>query len=210
MSLAKKINQAKFLAITLLILVTSSVILLTTYLYSQGFFEKSRAKVYIQDSNLRIDFAVSKKDYSDFKAYFNNLNIEEDISYGISVGLDENSIKYLEKMLPQDLILKISGNKLQFSSSNSIALSSSLPAKNYEISTGSAYLKLKAVNDKNYNLEIKDPELVLGFATKSGQIKLSSEAEGMFPILHKIDTINLRVNGDNLEGTIVLKWILPN
>lgn len=175
------------------------------FLDTKIFRKESTANIYIQNDQLKIDFQIIDEDFQKAANFSNNLGISSDWLLGVSLTLDQRSLFALKQVLPLNPNLNFSDNSLNFSSTKNSDLNSSLPVQNYEISTGSAKLTLSVRGSNDYNLEVIQPDLIVKFATISGQVYLSSQVEQLFPIMSKIAKIVLVVKGKNVSGNILLK-----
>lgn len=172
---------------------------------SKPWIQSSQAYINIERENVQIKFKVASGDQSLIKQFSSNLGVSEEYLSGISFEVDENTKANLEQFLPINVNLDISPKRMGFFTPGIKGLESSLIKDKLEFATGSSKLDLKVRGDKEIELEIQDPEPMLKYATNSGQINLSDKLEPLFPIMEKIATIKLEINGNHLEGEIVLK-----
>lgn len=167
--------------------------------------EKSTASIYIKSDRIYFDFKIAKKDQISAQDFLDNLGAEKSLLQGISLELDQNSINELSKILPANLIINFSRSKIVFKERQRIHLKSFISHQRYEFATDSAKSVFILGNDRDFSLDIENPKPLFDYATSSGKLHLSKKSEQLFPILSKIAKIELQVNGENVEGSIILK-----
>lgn len=167
--------------------------------------EKSQARVFIEDESLKVAFTISPDDQPNLKLFNQKLAIGEAYLDGIALKLDTQSIKKLEPFLPLELIIQIEPERIEFQNGIVPGFASSLVTETTELSTGSARLKMVRYSQTEYSLEIADPEPLLQQATASGQFVLSDKLLQLYPILERVSTIEMNINGKSVSGEVKLK-----
>lgn len=167
--------------------------------------QKSQAQLSFNDSSVNASFQINSKDQQNMQQFSNNLGVSTDWTRGITLKFDQDTVNFLSKVLPKKLSLSFAPKEVDFNNQGLSLLNSSLPAQSYRLATGSANLNLKRVSNESFTLDMIDPAPLLRYATSSGKLYLSNELQGLFPILDKIATIELKVNGGDLQGQIKLK-----
>ena len=175
------------------------------WLEKRGVLESSTADVFIEDGYLRFTFKIDNNDKLKVIEFNRRLGVGGDYLDGVSIKLDPDSLNRLQPMLPVHVKLDFDDSKVSFSSQASNLLSPGFSGQNYNIATGSGKLGFQAKDAQNFELQIQDPEPVLQYATGSGQLHLSTKLNPLFPILEKVSSINLTVNGKNVQGEMRLK-----
>ncbi len=179
---------------------------LTQDLYDgRVFAEKSTARVFIENNKLNIEFKVASKDKVALSQINQKLGSEDAYLEGVSIGLDETSIKKLANFLPLELDLQITPDRVEFRSGIVPGFASSLITETKEFSTGSATLKMSQYSASEIKLNITDPEPLLRYATESGKFVLSDKLLPLFPILARVGTIEMSVNGKSVSGEVAFK-----
>lgn len=169
------------------------------------FREKSTARVWAEGSQLRVQFKVVPEDKVAMAEFNQKLGVDDDYLDGISFELDQESIVRLSNLLPLDLTLSVTGGSLKFDNGVLPGFTSSLITDTIEIATGSGKLNLKRHSASEFTLDVEDPAPLLHHAVTSGQLVLSDKLAQMFPILERVSTIELRVNGKSVNGSFNLK-----
>lgn len=167
--------------------------------------QKSQAQISFSDSSINISFLINPKDQIAMQQFSSNLGVGSDWTKGINFKLDQDSVKFLSKIMPSKLSLSFSPKEIDFSNQGLYFLNSSLPSQSYSLATGSAHLNLERESGENFNLTISDPKPLVEYASSSGKLYLSNQLQSLFPIMDKVATIELKVNGGNLQGSIKLK-----
>lgn len=169
------------------------------------FAEKSTARVFTESGKVNIQFKIVKNDKNALSQFNQKLGVGEEYLEGISLDLDDATIKRLEDFLPLDLTLLVTPDRVDFKSGIVPGFVSSLVTETKEFSTGSARLKLSQYSAAEFKLEITDPEPLLKYATSSGQFVLSDKLWPLYPILARVGTIEMLVNGKSVSGEVILK-----
>jgi hypothetical protein len=176
-----------------------------SWLQQRGVLEASTAEFFIQEGYLKFNFKVTNNDKLKAIEFNRRLGVGGDYLEGISFKLDPDSLNKLQPIMPIHVNLNIDDDKVTFSSKGSNLLSPGFSGQNYNIATGSGKLSFQAKDSQSFDLQIQDPEPVLQYATGSGQLHLSSKLNPMFPILQKVATIKVSVDGKNVNGEVTLK-----
>lgn len=178
---------------------------LAQQVYQGGVFtEKSSAKLWTENNSLKLSFALTKEDQSKMKQFNNNLGVGDDYLEGISLELDPESIQKLSEFLPVNIVLTIEPKKVTFGSSILPTFASSLIKETKEFSTGEGKLKFIKSSDSEFQLVLENPDPLVQYATASGQIVLSDKLRLLFPIMDRVGTIEMLVNGKSISGSIGL------
>lgn len=218
------ITHKTIFLLVLLILLTS-ILVLTTFLRPQllgGFFnrvgviaqqiyqrnvftEKSTVKVWTEEKALKLEFNITREDKQKMQSFNKNLNIDDDYLKGVSLELDDESIQRLKEFLPLNIALTIEPNKVTFGSSILPTFASSLIKETKEFATGEGKLKFTKSTDTEFQLILENPKPLLQYATESGKVMMSDKLHLLFPILDRVGTIEMLVNGKSVSGEIRLK-----
>lgn len=169
------------------------------------FAEKSTARVFTESGKVNIQFKIVKSDRNALTQFNQKLGVGEEYLKGISLDLDDVTIKKLADFLPLDLTLLVTPDKVDVKSGIVPGFASSLITETKEFSTGSGKLKMSQFSSSEFKLEIADPEPLLKYATESGQFVLSDKLIPLFPILARVGTIEMSVNGKSVSGNIKVK-----
>lgn len=190
------------------IVIATAILLLLSgvyYLNRIGFFEKSTVELLTDTQSVNAKFNIAPKDQSALKQFSDNLGVSENWTKGIHLKLDMDNVNFIKQNLPQRVYLSFGPKEIDFNSQGVTILNSPLTGQTTEFATGSGKISFRKSSDQSYSVLIADPEPLVKYATMSGTLYFSKEVEGLFPILSKIATINLSVNGGNLQGRIKLK-----
>jgi hypothetical protein len=191
-----------------LILISLTAILLLSlsafYLNQQGYFQKSQVNLTTDNQSINASFKIAQKDQANVTAFSQNLGVSEEWTKGIHLKLDLGSSNFMNNLPPQ-LLLRFNPKEVNFESPGLPLLNSALPSKDYHFATESGKLDLRRISDKSYTLSITDPEPLAKYATSSSQLYFSNQLRTLFPILSKIATIELKMNGGSLRGVVRLK-----
>lgn len=225
-------DRFKFLLIThktiflfgLLILLTGILVLTTLFrpqlfggvfnrfgvlaqqIYQRNIFaEKSSIKLWTENTALKLEFSLTKEDKQKMQVFNKNLGIGNDYLQGISLELDPESIQKLSEFLPVNVALTIEPKRISFASSILPTFASSLIKENKEFATEGGKLKFSKSSDSEFQLVMEDPRPLLKYATESGQIMMSDKLHLLFPILDRVGTIEMLVNGKSVSGSIEIK-----
>lgn len=182
------------------------------FLGGNPLIQKSSAEVYLEGDPLaasgqkiKISFNISKDDQVKALEFSERLGVSTDWISGMYLDLDKESQSKIAPMLPIKVDLNFEDKRVSFKNSTGANLYSAAAFKDIEFATGSARFSLKALNERDFSLNLKEPEKLLKYATSSGQISLSKKLYNMFQIAQNIDTINMTVNGKSVSGEIQLK-----
>lgn len=177
-----------------------------TNIYSGNLWkEKSTARVFSESGDLKIQFKIVSADEKNLQIFNQKLGVSRDYIDGISLDLDAASMKKIEQFLPIDLNLVITPESISYKSGIVPGFASSLVTETKEFATDSAKLKLSQYSAAEFKLEIVDPEPLIKYATTSGQFVLSDKLLPLYPILARVGTIEMSVNGKSLSGEVKLK-----
>lgn len=174
-------------------------------IHFQPWKKSSQVYVSVDDNRITLKFKVIKDEAEKVAIFAQNLGVSQNFLQGISFEIDEATRAKLQQFTPATLNLDMSDRRLGFSTPNLKGLESSLIKDKLNFATSSANISIKVAGDREFKALINDPEPLLKYATQSGQISLSEKLEPLFPILSKVGTIRLEVNGSHIEGEIVLK-----
>lgn len=172
---------------------------------SQKLLERSSASIKTDGEKISISFQILPQDKPLQSQFSSNLGIGDSWSSGFSLSLDQQTVDLIKSSLAKKLFLDFSNKELKFSSERIPLLTTALVGKDYNFATGSAKLHLRAVNSSDYTLEIDGPKDLVKYASSSGQLYLSKELSGLFPLLDKVATIKVSSSGGNTQGEIILK-----
>ncbi|MBI2011365.1 hypothetical protein HYS91_01220 [Candidatus Daviesbacteria bacterium] len=190
----------------LLIITSGFYLIANKNLISTNLLEqKSKASIYTNGNNLKIDFKISNKDMSKAVDFSNRLKIGTSWVEGIEIDLDSESIQKLNQHLPLEVALDFQNKGLAFKSNSRSILNSGLPGESFELASNSGKLSFKSQAGGDYAISVKNPTALIQHATESGKLFISKKLDGLFPILNKVDTISIDVRGKNLTGSILLK-----
>lgn len=167
--------------------------------------ESSQAYLNLESDEVVLTFKVSKKDRPNAEVFLRNAGMDFQVLEGIRLEIDPETRKQLSEFLPIQLNVSVSDKKLSFYTPGFRGLDSSLIKKKEEYATGSSKLLMVMAGDKQMKFEVNDPEPLLIQATSSGQLTMSAKLATLFPILSKVDTMKIDINGDHVEGEIELK-----
>lgn len=167
--------------------------------------EVSTATVSKNEGELRIDFDIASKDKQNADIFLARLGASSTVLEGMSLEMGEGVLRRFDKILPLRLKLNFEGKDLVFRNGNISELFSGLSDEFFEYGTGSAKLKFKGQDERNFKLDIDNPKDVLVYATSSGALKLSKKISPVFPILENIDRIKIEMNGKSVMGRIELR-----
>lgn len=157
-------------------------------------------------SDLNLSFHITSKDRVKLDDFVNRLGVQDNFIDGISLKIDRLAADKIRAILPVSLNIDFNSSGLSFSTKGSLkTLSSSLAFQSFQMATGEGKLRVSYGNDKSYSVEITEPQEVLKMATESAQLSLSKNLNGLFPILSRIVKINVVVNGDTINGGVILK-----
>lgn len=224
----KRLKLTYILGLLLLILLAFLVVPLIVFSKNSGFDfksyllnfkeeylsnKKSMASLYIEDQKIKIKFNIADKDRLDALEFSRRLGVGDSWFEGISLELDGDTRGKLSQILPLEVVLNFDNGKLFFKNAKSLynvsfknqILKSAQSKTDFEFATGSARISLREQNERDFSLDINNPDPLLQYATESGQLYLSKKLYGMFPILNNIARIELNVNGKNVNGEIQLK-----
>ncbi len=218
------ITHKTIFLLSLLILLTSILVLTTFFrpqlfggvfnhlgvfaqqLYQGNVFaEKSTAKIWTEGNNLKIEFILTEDDKQKMQSFNNNLGVKEDYLEGISLELDPESIKKINEFLPVNLGLTIEPKKVSFGSSILPTFVSSLVKDSKEFATEGGKLSFTKSSESEFQLKLDNPQPLLQYATESGQIMMSDKLQLLFPIMDRVGTIEMLVNGKSISGEVRLK-----
>lgn len=200
-----KLNFRLLIPLTALLILS----LLLLLFFSKNFLlnqtlKKSTASFSIQGSNLKIDFDIVDTDSEKARKFSKSLGVEESLKDGIKVELDKASLEWLEERIPKKVYLGFSGDSISFNSGPVYVLNNALPQEKINFSTGSAKLNLARKRNGDFSLNLKKPQDLFFYATSSGKLMVS-EKDLLFPILNKIDTIEITLKEKSLKGKISLR-----
>lgn len=167
--------------------------------------QKSTAKVWVDGQSLKLQFDVVDRDKPMLEQFNQNLGTNDDYLKGISVDLDPQTIQFLQQFTPITLTLKITDHQIGFKSSEIPGFASSFIKDEKQFATESGNLDLKISSNDEFQLNIQDPEPLVKYATHSGQLNLSSKLNPLFPLLERVSTIRMMVNGKSINGVLNLK-----
>lgn len=214
----KTIFKKRFLLsviLSVLLIFSLAVLIITQIIPNQKYFfqflqkslkgESSSAEVFVDNGRLTFKFKIVKKDELNTGQFAQNLGIKNSVFENFSLELDKNSLDKIGPILPVKVDLDITPKRIWFSNTGLNPLKSGLSKTTYNFATRSGKLDLKVNSPQDFDMQIIDPKVILEDATSSGKINLTSKSYAMFPILAKIDRIELRVNGRNVSGEIMLK-----
>lgn len=199
------------LFLTLIFLTTTLLIVGVTKGWYQQFLDnnvlssKSRALLGLNGDILELDFKITEKDKPKVDYFLKKLQVSDDVYQGIRLEIDQSFADTLQKFLPTTVDLDFGNDKLIFRNKQFPTLNSSLSQSKYEYSSGSAKLVVKSASERAFNIEITDPKRLVESASASSHLYVSSKIEQLFPILGRIGTIKLDIDGKNLNGEISLK-----
>ncbi len=204
----KKFNFSFGLVIPIFALLI--VFLLALFFFSKNFLlsqtlQKSTASFSIKGSNLKIEFDILNKDQERAKKLSKSLGVDTSWQKGIEIGLESFSLEWLENRLPLKAYLDFEENSLKFNSGPFYTLNNALPEEKMNFSTGAGNLNLTKKRNGDFSLRLKEPEVLLFYATSSGKLKLSEKIQILFPIINKIDTIDITLQEKNIKGRVSLK-----
>lgn len=169
------------------------------------FKEKSNVRIWIENDDLKTHFTIISEDQDALNDFNQKLGIADDYLKGVSVTLDQASIKKLSEFVPIELDLKITSSGFTFSNGIIQGFASSLIRESKEYSSGSGKLKLEQYSATEYDVKIDEPGPLLQAATASGKLTMSDKLLPLFPILHRVSTIEIKVNGKSVSGEVTLK-----
>lgn len=196
----------------IVLLLLTSTLLLTVYLsgrYLNNFLQKvsgkkdaSFADISVLNNNLIIKFSFAEVNRGQIQSLSNKLGLDNGFLDGISVELDQESAGMLSGFLPVRLFIYMDKQNLNLRTDKFALPMPDVSNTIYEISTGSASLKLKSGSKQDFLVEINGPYDILNFATSSGMVHISKKADGLFPIIQKLSTIYISASGKSMEGAI--------
>lgn len=203
--------KVSFLLLIALLIISAFIIRYKSFFL--GYLEEynliptlSTATIRADQQKIALEFDLTENEQQDAEDFSNRLNISPAWLNGVALELDPAALERLNLTLPIKVNVDFSQSTLKLNSKNHKLLTSSLPKNEYNFATSSAKLQFKVLSDKEFDLEIIDPNPLAQYATTSGELTLSSKIEGnILPILSKIGTIRLKVNGSNINGEILLK-----
>lgn len=167
--------------------------------------EKSTARVFLEEGSLKIVFDIADEDKANLGKYNNKIGVSSAYLEGLAFKIDDNSQKKLNSFLPLHLDLQIMPDEINFQSGIVPGFASSLVTETKEIATESGKLKFAQYSQNEFQLEIVDPSPLLKYATSSGQFVLSEKLLQLYPILERVGTIKMSVNGKSVSGEVRLK-----
>lgn len=212
----KKKNRILFL----LILLTTTIFLVTLFgisieIQKKGrlwvktwlgrYHQKSIAYLQLKDNDLEISFQIEDADKEKLDRLITDFKIGENWQKGIVLSLDSQSKQFLTELLPVKLDLTFSDGSMNFTTPAIFTLNSSLSGEKYEYATGSGKLTLDKKSERDFNIKIYSPGDLLKGATESGKLHLSSKLFNIFPILDRIDKIDITVQNKNINGKVEYK-----
>lgn len=165
-------------------------------------FSPSFVRVYLEGSQIKLQFSLQGKDQGSFSQFSRNLGIPQ-LASGVFLEVNSGSKKYLNNLLPVKLNLRITPKRVDFYSTGT-TLRSTLVGSENQLATLSGKLDLKSNSNRDFSLEIDNPADLVKEATLSGQIYLSKQFDPLL-VLGKIAKISMRVNGSYINGKIILK-----
>ncbi len=165
----------------------------------------SFAEISTEGNTLTLKFALTEQETSDAEEFSHNLGTDSNWLEGISLTLDSNSAAYIKEFAQAKVSVDFASKSLHFKNQSLPKLQTALIKNEYSYATKSGRLKLKTKGDSEFKLEIIDPGVIFREATPSGKLNLSEKLIPIFPILSKMDTIRLEVDGKNVSGQIMLK-----
>lgn len=204
-------NRAKIkaLILSLIVLTLTTLIVCTSivfYLYNSGWFEWSKASVFVAGDYLKIDFSIAKKDKEKVNLFSKNLGISTEWSKGMGFEVDRESLDKIRSILPAEVFLNIEEKRLEFRTSSLNFLSSGVAGERIEFATGSGRLEARINNDRDFFIYIEEPKDLITHATSSGEINISmTKLNGLFPLADKVAKMDLLVKDGEIKGSINLK-----
>ncbi len=133
------------------------------------------------------------------------IGLKDEYLDGIAVKLDAVTAQKLQDFLPLHLVLQIDSDSIRFQSGLVTGFASSLVSETKEFATESGKLKYVQYSPTEFQLKITEPYPLIKYATSSGQFVLSDKLLQVYPILERVGTIEMSVNGKSLSGEVKLK-----
>lgn len=199
-----KVNFKLFIPITAGIIIFLILILFSNKFLLSQTIHKSTANFSVQGSKLVIDFDIADIDQDSAIKLSKTLGVNTNWTGGIELELDKQSLEWIEDKNPEKVYLDFSDDSISFNSSPVYALNNVLPEERINFSTGSARLNLVRKRNGDFNLKLKDPQDLIFYATSSGKLTISEKMQILFPILNKIDTIDITLQEKSVKGRISL------
>ncbi len=165
----------------------------------------SSADISVDNQAVRINFKIKPEDMEVASVFSTNLGVDDSWMEGMSFNLNPATLDLLRSSLPKHVLLRFSPKQVSLENKGGLSLRSSLTNREYKLASGSGSLNAIAGGDRDYQIAITDPAPLLRFASSSGQLHLSAQMEGIFPILSKVATMTLSVHDSNVDGKIILK-----
>ncbi len=167
--------------------------------------EKSQARVFMEDGSLKISFQITADDRKVLQTFNQKIGLKDEYLDGIAVKLDAVTTQKLQDFLPVQLVLQIDSDSIRFQSGLVTGFASSLVSETKEFATESGKLKYVQYSPTEFQLKITEPYPLIKYATSSGQFVLSDKLLQVYPILERVGTIEMSVNGKSLSGEVKLK-----
>lgn len=154
---------------------------------------------------LQINFNILPSDQIKVTNISNRLGIGQEWLQGISVQLNKATIDKLKTYLPISVELTLEDDQVQFTNGRLLVLNSGLPVRTEQYASGSGSMILKSQSEKNFELDIKDPGVVVSSAIAEGKLTVSPQLDSLRLVLDQIAEIHLKMANDQVDGFIRLK-----
>lgn len=172
--------------------------------------EPSTVEIYRSEESssageLKFKFDIKSADRPTVEKLSQNLGVNDLWTQGIKLSLNQESLDKIKPILPLKLNLSFKERQVNFSNGQILKLDSGLRPKEVNIASAGGTLKLKGSGVSDFDLNIVEPAIVLRESSNSGKLYYSSALSGLYPLLARVYTIDLRVSGKSIVGSVKLK-----
>lgn len=154
---------------------------------------------------LVLKFDILDKDKPAILAMSERLGVGSDWQSGIELAINKQSLDKLSAVLPMKLNMEVNGNRIHLWQSGQAELIGSKIKGSFEFASSSGQLKVEGQDISNFRLSVVDPEVVLEESSKTGLLYLSKQLDGLKQILKNVASIELKIDGKIVDGTIVVR-----
>lgn len=153
-------------------------------------------------ANLEFRFVIIESDKTKFDDLAKSLNLGSSWPKEVVVGVDYQTAKNLDSLLPLSLNLNLLDRTLTFKNLPIQSLSTSKVANEYVMASGSGKFKLSEAGIKDIDLEIENLGAVMDEASKSGKLYLSPILKELEGVWRNIEKLELIIKGERVAGKV--------